>query len=226
MLRILTILALAALLCNTGCTPVRTVYDANGNEVQEDDAAGGESDLMSVYEKKFNESFAVKKTADGVPQTVSNKVSSFQRDLEKARGTTERFSTRDFDTGSGLDWKNKSFAGASKEFNTGKTAYDKRSNSMFSRDMQPDFMNESHGISHSDRYLSTADNRSSAEGRISETSSYYISETAPFSTNETDHYFESRRDKAGQPVIIDHREYYKKHRQGIRELLGRDNVPL
>ena len=149
-----------------------------------------------------------------------------QRDLEKARGTTDRFSTRNFDTGSGLDWKNKSFAGASKEFNTGKTAYDKRSNSMFSRDMQPDFMNESHGISHSDRYLSTADNRSSAEGRISETSSYYISETAPFSTGETDHYFESRRDKAGQPVIIDHREYYKKHRQGIRELLGRDNVPL
>lgn len=226
MRRLMTSLVLAALLCCTGCTPVRTVYDASGNEVREDDDAGGESDLMSVYEKKFNESFSVQKTADGVPQTISNKVSSFQRDLESARGTTEQFSTKSFDTGSGHDWKNKSFAGASREFNTGKTAYDKRSNSMFSRDMQPDFMNESHGISHSDLYLSTADKRSSVEGKINETSSYYISETAPFSTSETNHYFENRRDKAGQPVIIDHREYYKKHRQGVRELLGRDNVPL
>ena len=226
MSRFLTIAALAALLCTTGCTPVRTVYDAHGNEVKEDDSAGGETDLMSAYEKKFNENFSVRKTADGVPQTVSNKVSSFQQDLEKARGTTDRFSTKGFDTGSGLDFKSKSFAGASKEFHTDKTAFDKRSNSMFSREMQPDFMNESHGISHSDRYLSTADNRSSAEGRTSETNAYYISESSPFSTGETSQYFESRRNKAEQPVIIDHREYYKKHRQGIRELLGRDNAPL
>lgn len=223
MVRYLASIALATLLCSTGCTPVRTVYDAQGAEVKEDDG-GGETDLMSVYEKRFNNSFSVKKTEDGVPQTVSNRVSSFQSDLEKARKTTSRFSTNSFDTGTGLDLKSKGFDGANKEFATGKAGIDRKNgNTMFSRDMKPDFMNESHGISHSNRFLSVRDNRARVEGRSTATHSYHLSESAPYSTSESSNYFESRRYKAEQPVIIDHREYYKKHKQGIRELLGREN---
>ena len=77
--RRLFILLLTALLCGVGCTPIRTVYDAQGNEIKQDDSPGGEKDLMTTFEKRFEESFKVTKTKDGVPQTTSSKVSSFQR---------------------------------------------------------------------------------------------------------------------------------------------------
>ncbi len=212
---------LAALLCCSGCTPVRTVYDEQGNLVK-DDEPGGEKDLMSVYEKKFNNDFVVKKTKDGVPQTTSNKVSSFQRDLNKARSSKEKFSTKVFDTGKKSDLRDKSFGGANKTFDPGGKAIERNTNSMFARDMRPDFMNETHGISHNNRYREGM-NRFHMEGKTMQTSTYYNNTTAPFSREEQSTYFEMRRNKSEQPQIIDHQEYYRQHKQGIRDLLGRDN---
>lgn len=219
--RLLTI-ALAALLCITGCTPVRTVYDSQGNLVTEDDEPGGEKDLMSVYEKKFNNDFTVKKTEDGVPQTVSTKQSPFQRDLDNARNSKEQFATKSISFGKENEWRNKNYGGADKEFNTGREALGKKSNTMFSTDMRPDFMNETHGISRTDQYQGWR-SRSSMEGKTMQTSTYYNNRHTTYADMEQDAYFELRRNKTEQPVIIDHREYYRRHKQGIRDLLGRDN---
>lgn len=221
MSRLFTTAALATLLCCTGCTPVRTVYDDQGNLVK-DDEPGGEKDLMSVYEKRFNNDFVVKKTKEGIPQTTSRRVSSFQGALDNARNSKDKFSTKVFDTGKASDLRSKSFNGANKAFNSGSKALEKNSNTMFARNLRPDFMNESHGISHSTRYRD-AMVRSRMEGKTMQTSTYYNNTPSPFSRAEQSTYFEMRRDKTEQPEIIDHRDYYRQHKQGIRELLGRDN---
>ena len=159
-----TFLLLLALLGCTACTPVRTVYDSQGNEVK-DDEPGGEKDLMSTFEKRFDNDFSEKKNADGVPVTTSGKVSSFQRELDNARKIDKPFATGSFDTGRQLDLRDDSVGGGSKRFVTGKDDIARTGNNMFSTDLRPDFMNESHGISHSQRYrgASTAD-RSDLEG--------------------------------------------------------------
>lgn len=219
--RLFTFLALIALLCCTACTPVRTVYDEQGNLVN-DDEPGGEKDLMSVYEKKFNNDFVVQKTKEGIPQTTSRRVSSFQSALNNARNSRDKFSTKVFDTGKASDLRSKSFDGASKAFNPRGKAMEKNANSIFARNLRPDFMNETHGISHSNRYRD-AMTRSRMEGKSMQTSSYYNNTPSPYSTEEISTYFEMRRNKTEQPQIIDHREYYRQHKQGIRDLLGRDN---
>ena len=96
-------LTLALLLCCTACTPVRTVYDEHGNVVKDDDDGGGEKDLMSTFEKRFDAAFSEQKTKDGVPQTTSSKVSPFQRELDDARRIDKPYATGSFDTGKHLD---------------------------------------------------------------------------------------------------------------------------
>lgn len=218
---------LLALLGCTACTPVRTVYDSQGNEVK-DDEPGGEKDLMSTFEKRFDNDFSEKKNADGVPVTTSGKVSSFQRELDNARKIDKPFATGSFDTGRQLDLRNDSFNGGSKRFNTGKDDIARTGNDMFSTDLRPDFMNESHGISHSQRYrgASTAD-RSDLEGiaRNDRDESFYLSDDEPYTTTQSNNYVEHRRDKSGQPTIIHYKDYYRQHINSVRQLLGRDNEP-
>ena len=222
-----TLLMLLALLGCTACTPVRTVYDSQGNEVK-DDEPGGEKDLMSTFEKRFDNDFSEKKNADGVPVTTSGKVSSFQRELDNARKIDKPFATGSFDTGRQLDLRNDSFGGGSKRFNTGKDDIARTGNDMFSTDLRPDFMNESHGISHSQRYrgASTAD-RSDLEGiaRNDRDESFYLSGDEPYTTTQSNNYVEHRRDKSEQPTIIHYKDYYRQHINSVRQLLGRDNEP-
>lgn len=222
-----TLLMLLALLGCTACTPVRTVYDSQGNEVK-DDEPGGEKDLMSTFEKRFDNDFSEKKNADGVPVTTSGKVSSFQRELDNARKIDKPFATGSFDTGRQLDLRDDSFNGGSKRFNTGKDDIARTGNDMFSTDLRPDFMNESHGISHSQRYrgASTAD-RSDLEGiaRNDRDESFYLSDDEPYTTTQSNNYVEHRRDKSGQPTIIHYKDYYRQHINSVRQLLGRDNEP-
>lgn len=222
-----TLLLLLALLGCTACTPVRTVYDSQGNEVK-DDEPGGEKDLMSTFEKRFDNDFSEKKNADGVPVTTSGKVSSFQRELDNARKIDKPFATGSFDTGRQLDLRDDSFNGGSKRFNTGKDDIARTGNDMFSTDLRPDFMNESHGISHSQRYrgASTAD-RSDLEGiaRNDRDESFYLSDDEPYTTTQSNNYVEHRRDKSGQPTIIHYKDYYRQHINSVRQLLGRDNEP-
>ena len=220
-----TLLLLLALLGCTACTPVRTVYDSQGNEVK-DDEPGGEKDLMSTFEKRFDNDFSEKKNADGVPVTTSGKVSSFQRELDNARKLDKPFATGSFDTGRQLDLRNDSFGGGSKRFDTGKDDIARTGNDMFSTDLRPDFMNESHGISHSQRYrgASTAD-RSSLEGiaRNDRDESFYLSGDVPYTTAQSNNYVEHRRNKSEPPTIIHYKDYYRQHINSVRQLLGRDN---
>lgn len=214
-------LTLAALLCGAGCTPVRTVYDDQGNVVS-NDKSGGEKDLMSVYEKKFNSNFKVKKNSDGVPQTVSNKMSHFQRDIDNARNSKSQFSTKNFKVSRNSDFRSTRFDDSRKNFDTSGETFSRSNTSRFAARRKPDFMNDSHGISHSDHYLD-GDSRSRMEGQRMKTSRYRNTEGTPFQRTEASNYFESRRNKTEQPKIIDHQDTYQQYRQGIRELLGRDN---
>ena len=206
------------------CTPVRTVYDENGNVVQ-DDEPGGEKDLMSTFEKRFDAAFSEQKTKDGVPMTTSSKVSPFQRDLDNARKIDKPFSTGRFDTGSRLDLRNDGFAGAAKRFNTGKDGISKTANTMYSTDLRPDFMNESHGISHNQRFAgaSSAD-RSYMEGitRNDRSESFSLTDYEPYTTSTENGYIENRRNKTRQPVIIDKQDYYRQFRGGLKGILGTD----
>lgn len=225
--RTATIFLLTGLLCSTACTPVRTVYDSMGNEVTDDDT-GGEKDLMSTFEKRFDAAFSEQKTADGVPQTTSSKVSSFQKDLDDARRMDKQFSTRSFDTGKHLDLRENGFTGSSKRYDTGKDGIERSANSMYSTDLRPDFMNESHGISHSHRY-SGADggDRSTLEGISTDerSKSHYLTDYEPYRTSQESGYIEHRRNKTQQPTIINYQEYYRQHKNSVRQLLGRDNEP-
>ena len=222
-----TLLMLLAMLGCTACTPVRTVYDSQGNEVK-DDEPGGEKDLMSTFEKRFDNDFSEKKNADGVPVTTSGKVSSFQRELDNARKIDKPFATGSLDTGRQLDLRDDSFGGGSKRFDTGKDDIARTGNDMFSTDLRPDFMNESHGISHSQRYrgASTAD-RSDLEGiaRNDRDETYHLTDYEPYTTTQSNNYVEHRRDKSGQPTIIHYKDYYRQHINSVRQLLGRDNEP-
>jgi hypothetical protein len=218
-------LALILLFFSASCTPVRTVYDSQGNEVK-DDEPGGEKDLVSTFEKRFDASFSEQKTQDGVPQTMSSKVSSFQRQLDDARKIDKPFATGNFDTGRKLDLRSDGFAGAGKRFNSGKDGIERTSNSMYSTDLRPDFMNESHGISHTNRYRgANEDSRSSLEGMALDTRStlHHLNESIPYSTNQGSNYVEDRRNNRKQPTIIDYQDYYRMHRNSVRQLLGRDN---
>lgn len=227
MLPRLLIPALAGLLICAGCTPVRTVYDDQGNVVK-DDEPGGEKDLMSTFEKRFDAAFSEQKTADGVPMTTSSKVSSFQRELDDARRIDKPFSTGSFDTGKTLDLREDGFAGASKRFSSGKDGIEKTSNSMYSTDLRPDFMNESHGISRTRAYLGADhDDRSSLEGLALDERSktHHLTDYEPYNTGQSNNYVENRRNKTSQPTIIDYQEYYRRHKNSVRQLLGRDNEP-
>lgn len=221
-------LPLVLLLCCTACTPVRTVYDAQGNEVKDEEDGGGEKDLMSTFEKRFDAAFSEQKTKDGVPQTTSSKVSSFQRELDDARRIDKPFATGSFDTGKHLDLREDGFAGAGKRFSTGKDGIEKTTNSMYSTDLRPDFMDASHGISFSDRYTgATHDDRSDLEGRTRDDRSktHYLTDYEPYNTGQSNSYTEHRRNKTPQPNIIHYRDYYRQHKNSVRQLLGRDNDP-
>ena len=89
-------------------------------------------------------------------------------------------------------------------------------------------MNESHGISHSQRYggASSAD-RSDMEGiaRNDRSQTYHLTGDESYSTGESSTYVEGRRNKTPQPDIIDYRDYYRQHIHSVRQLLGRDNEP-
>lgn len=210
------------------CTPVRTVYDSQGNVVEDDDEPGVEKDLMTTFEKRFDAAFSEKKTKDGVPMTTSSKVSSFQRELDDARKIDKTYSTGRFDTGSRLNWREDGYSAATKRFNSGKEEIARTGNSMYSTDLRPDFMNESHGISHSQQFAGASrTNRSTLEGMTSnERGEYFhLSDYSPYTTNTESGYIESRRDKTEQPTIIDHKDYYRQFRGGLKGLLGTDNAP-
>lgn len=204
------------------CQSVRTVYDENGQEVKEDDS-GGEKDLMSHFESQFNASFSESRTKDGVPQATSSKRSRFQKDIDAARRGDKEYITGAFATTERQDsLRSITFSGANQDF-AGRKTYDGLQTSSISRDLRPDFMNESHGISHSDSFMDHS-SRSALEGAQATASGrVYSTDASEFQTDRQSGYIESRRNRTPEPRIMDYRDYYRKTIEETRTMLGRDN---
>lgn len=205
----------------SACESVRTVYDENGQEVK-DDAPGGEKDLMSHFEAQFDASFSEKRSKDGVPQATSNKVSRFQKDIDAARRDDKQFSTGAFGGTGRSNLRTITFGGTDKEFSASRKVYGDTGISSVSRDLRPDFMNDSHGISHNDSFMDHS-SRSASEGlQASGTGLIFATSEGDVQTSQQSGYFESRRNKSPQPKIMNYRDYYRKTIQETRTMLGRD----
>ncbi len=207
------------------CTPVRTVYDKYGEEVKESDGAT-QSDLNSRFEKEFESAFMEKKGKDGVPQTSSNRVSSFQKQLDESRKIQDEYHTKSY--GAIRENYSRSViysgAGADSRYSRDSDRREKDRKMAYGSDMRPDFMNPTHGISHSSRYGADSSDRSSMDGvqapRYHDSS--YATTGSAYSTADSDWYTEARRNKTPQPDITNFRDYYRQSIKSTRELLGRD----
>lgn len=221
MRRLLSVLPLLLALC--ACEPVRTVYDANGKQV-DDSPKMGESDLSAHFEDEFNAAFAEEKV-NGVPTARSKRVSQYQKQLDNARREDKEFSTHAYGgdlsksnlrsnifDGNGKRWEgNKQFAKSDKQ------AYD--------TSWRPDFMNETHGISHNNRNSANEATRmESGEHELGERSSRYATNASRYHTSDPNYYVEHRRDKTPQPEITNFRDYYRQSIMSTRALLNRDNA--
>lgn len=222
-----TLAAILCLLCLPACETVRTVYDDSGNEIQEH--SGGERSLEDYLAGSFDKEVSRKKNEDGVPESVSNKVSSYQKHLDNARKDTTTYSTGSYDGLKTLD-RNKSYEGANKAFDRGTPFSGTFANSTYSKDLRPDFMSDSKGIyGREDTYgdASFAD-RADGDGRAYDAfgiENIYGTNPSDISRDATSGYYESRKNKTPQPRIIDRQDYYKKSIFETRALLGRDNEP-
>ncbi len=205
------------------CETVRTVYDEGGNEVKQDNSEGArESDLFSAYEKRFDESFSEKKNAQGVPEAQSRRVSGFQRELDSARDTNNPYATKSFGGTKESNLRDKDFKGT-KIYSGGKTYGLSRTESAISRDMRPDFMNESRGIAH-DQYQGTL-GRSGSEGTYTDAyDETYGTHASNYRREQESGYFESLRNQTPAPPIYDHRDTQTKEIMNIRNILGRDKT--
>ena len=216
-------LPVVLLLSLCACESVRTVYDANGNVVEEKQA-GGETDLYSHFEKEFSESFSEKKSDSGVPQSISGRVSSFQKDIDAARGSgkDKQFVTKSFTGSKSYDAISNKFADANKTFSGSNKEFGHKESAMAGTDMRPDFMNESHGISHSSRY--TGDNRrSAAEGTSSSSDGLrYATTSSRYNNAGPDGYIEERRQNTPEPDIIYYRDYQERTISETKDFIHRN----
>lgn len=214
---------LLCLLCLSGCETVRTVYDENGQEVQEKDQEG-EKDLQSYFESQFESSFAEKKNKDGVPVSTSAKVSRYQKDLDQAQRMDQGFPTGSFGGVYANPARDVSFVGADKSLSKEKR-YEGVYDSSLNEKLRPAFMDEGKGlVSTKDRFEGwDASMRSSLDG---ENSTYggksYSTHASGISTDEQNSYVEGRRNRFGKPRIMNYRDYYRKTIEETRTMLGRD----
>lgn len=209
------------LACTLGaCESVRTVYDANGNVVEEREP-GGERDLSAHFQKQFGESFSEQKGASGVPQTISNRRSSFQKDIDEARRNDKEYATKAFGDVRRNDALSKAFSGSGKAYEGSGRYLDRKMSAMASTDMTPDFMNETHGISHSSRY-SGADRRSTAEGSsLPGGDRRFATQSSRYDKAGGDGYIDSRRDKTPEPEITHYRDFQQKTIDETKDFIHR-----
>lgn len=213
--------ALAALCALSACHSVRTVYDANGKVVEEHDGAT-ESDLNARLEGEFNAAFSEEKK-NGVPTATSHRVSRFQKALDEAQRQDKVFSTGAYKDGKTLSLREESFSGQEKRFAGETRRRNKESREAYSRELRPDFMNESHGISSSQRYAAdSAARRGASTDETQDFAAIYATHAAAEQRDTPAAYIEGRRNKTPQPTIIDSRDYYRQSIHSTRSLLGRD----
>lgn len=208
------------------CQPVRTVYDENGQVLEESDAATV-SDLNSRFEKEFQSSFTERKNSSGVPQTTSSRVSSFQKYLDDSRRAGSDYATHSYAGVKRDDSRSVAYTGASADtrYARDNDRREKDATIAYGSDMRPDFMNTTHGISHSQRYGAEHEQRSAMDGLAAPGYRGVVYDTAAdtgYARSDSDHYIENRRDKTPQPTITGYRDYYRKTIMDTRSLLGRD----
>ncbi len=202
------------------CQTVRTVYDENGKKVEEHEGARV-SDMYSRMDEKFNAAFSEQRNAQGVPETKSKRVSSFQRDIDNARSADSPFATKAFGDRKDSALAGKAFDG-SKGFSGSKRFEGSRSSSI-STDMRPDFMNESKGLAHRDYQGATG--RSYSEGIYTDDYGHgFATHASDYRRDQESGYFESRRDRTPAPPIRDHRDEQTKEIMNFRNILGRDKT--
>lgn len=211
------------LLCLCACESVRTVYDANGRMV-DDSPKMGESDLSSHFEDEFNAAFAEEKV-NGVPTARSKRVSEYQKKLDAARREDKEFQTHSYQGDlSKSNLRSNVFDGAGKRWD-GNKRLDKSDKQAYDTSWRPDFMNETHGISHNNRNSANdASRMESAEHELGEHASRYATNASRYHTTDPDYYFENRRNKTPQPEVTDFRDYYRQSIKSTRALLNRDNA--
>lgn len=220
-MRIALVTGMLLLLC--ACESVRTVYDEFGNEVKESKTGGGEKDLTAHMEEKWNNSFSEKKNDQGIPQAVSNRVSSFQKDLDDASGTGKQFFTKSYGGVSTNEAYAVSYAGAGKKFGV-KEAYTGGDRGRIDKDLHPAFATAGKGV------YSTADSYARAGSRYAQEGAGNVAADRSFPTNESFYngqaesgYFESRRESMPAPRVMSRGEYYQKSVEETRMMLGRDD---
>lgn len=205
------------------CEPVRTVYDANGRQV-DDSPKMGESDLSSHFEDEFNAAFAEEKV-NGVPTARSKRVSQYQKKLDAARREDKEFITHAY-AGDLSENKLRSniFDGNGKRWD-GNKRFDKSDKQAYDTSWRPDFMNETHGISHNNRNSANDASRMETEDHdLGERASRYATNASRYHTTDPNYYVEKRRDKTPQPEITDFRDYYRQSIKSTKALLNRENA--
>lgn len=214
---ILLLLALAS------CHSVRTVYDANGRQV-DDSPKSGESDLSAHFEDEFNAAFAEEKV-NGVPTARSKRVSEYQKKLDASRRDETEFATHAYTGKLGeSNLRANIFEGNGKRWG-GNKQLGKSDKQAYDTSWRPDFMNETHGISHNDRNSANdATRMESSEHELGERASRYATNASRYHTSDPNYYVENRRDKTPQPEITNFREYYRQSIMNTKALLNRDNA--
>ncbi len=215
--------ALLAGLLLPACEPVRTIYDEGGNIVKPQEGDGAqESDLFAAFEKRFDESFSEKRNAQGVPEATSRRVSGFQKELESARNTDSPYRTKAYGALKEDDSRSRSFTGT-KIYAGGKVYAGSRTESAISRDMRPDFMNESRGIAHSEYEGELG--RSALEGVHTDACGRtYGTHASSYKREQESGYFESHRHDTPAPPIYNYRDRQTRDIMNIRHILGRDKT--
>ena len=211
---------LALLLC--ACQTVRTVYDEYGNEVKETQGGGGEKDLSTHMEERFNASFSEKKNAQGVPQAVSNRVSAFQKDLKDASLNKEYF-TKNYDGSGANEMSSMSFSGSDKRFSGAKEAYSGAMRDRIEKELHPAFASGSKGIYATDDAFAGSNSRYARESTPSSMDGKsYGTQESYYSRDMESGYIETRRESMPDPRVMTKDEYYRKSIQETRTMLGRD----
>ncbi len=219
MRRQLTVLGMLCLL--SACASVRTVYDEQGRVVKESESKGGERDFADYMEEKSNASFSEKKNEQGIPQAVSDKVSSFQSKLDESRRIDKTYLTGEYAGTSENSLRDKRFSGADKSYDTSGRFYDEGRH--LDRELNPAFAREGHGIYGGDDEYAGAQERSELAGKKSSMGGeYYTKENPYYSRSDESGYFETRRDDTPPPPVYSRDEYVGKTIDEVRSLLGRD----
>lgn len=211
------------LLSLCACESVRTVYDENGRVV-DDRPKSGESDLTAHFEDEFNAAFAEEKV-NGVPTATSKRVSAYQKKLDAARREDKEYLTHDYKGNLGeTNLRGTLYSEDGKRWG-GNKRMDKSERQAYNTLQRPDFMNETHGISHSSRNgANDASRMETEEHELGERASRFSTNASRYHTTDPNYYVAERRDKTPQPQITDFREYYRQSIKSTRALLNRDNV--